>query len=78
MKPHYKPSNKALLKFRCDYYSQNGEDGIIKELIKRLNLKELEVCEFGAMDGIHLSNTFNLIKNHGAKAVLIEGDNKKI
>ena len=77
IKPHYKPSDKGLLKFRYDYYSQNGEDGIIKELLKRLNLNELEVCEFGAWDGVHLSNTFNLIKNHAAKAVLIEGDNKK-
>tara|TARA_B110000971_G_C19901910_1_gene450376 strand:+ start:137 stop:889 length:753 start_codon:yes stop_codon:yes gene_type:complete len=75
--PHYKTSDKGLLKFRHDYYSQNGEDGIIQELLKRLNLNELEVCEFGAWDGIHLSNTFNLIKNHAAKAVLIEGDNKK-
>ena len=74
---YYKPSNKGLLKFRYNHYSQNGEDGIIVELIKRLNLNELEVCEFGAWDGIHLSNTFNLIKNHNARAVLIEGDDKK-
>ena len=74
---YYKPSNKGLLKFRYNHYSQNVEDGIIVELIKRLNLNELEVCEFGAWDGIHLSNTFNLIKNHNARAVLIEGDDKK-
>ena len=76
-KPHYKFSNKGLLKFRGDYYSQNGEDGVIRELLKRLKLNKLEVCEFGAWDGIHLSNTFNLIKNHSAKAVLIEGNDKR-
>ncbi|MDA9646270.1 hypothetical protein N9S92_00750 [Candidatus Pelagibacter sp.] len=74
---HFKPSNKGLLKFRDNYYSQNGEDGIILELIKRLDLNKLEVCEFGAWNGVHLSNTFNLIKNYNAKAVLIEGDEEK-
>jgi hypothetical protein len=33
--------------------------------------------EFGAWDGIHLSNTYNLIKNSDYKAVLIEGDPEK-
>ncbi|MDB3885394.1 hypothetical protein N9308_00010 [Candidatus Pelagibacter sp.] len=74
---HFKPSTKGLLKFRYNYYSQNGEDGIIIELIKRLDLNQLEVCEFGAWDGVYLSNTFNLIKNYEAKAVLIEGNDEK-
>lgn len=29
------------------------------------------------MDGIHLSNTYNLIKNKTYRAVLIEGDKRK-
>ena len=66
-----------LINFRKNIFSQNGEDGIIEEIIKRLELKELEVCEFGAWDGKHLSNTFNLVKNFNAKAVYIEGDKKK-
>ena len=40
-------------------------------------MKDLEVCEFGAWDGKHLSNTFNLVKNCNARAVYIEGDKKK-
>ena len=34
------------------------------------------MCEFGAWDGIHLSNTFNLVEK-GFNAVFIEGDVNK-
>ena len=57
-------------------HSQNGEDGIIEELLKRLDIKHGWVCEFGAWDGIHLSNTFNLVEK-GFNAVFIEGDVNK-
>ena len=57
-------------------HSQNGEDGIVEELLKRLNINNGWVCEFGAWDGIHLSNTFNLVKK-GFNAVFIEGDVNK-
>ena len=33
-------------------YSQNGEDGIISELLKRLEINNGWVCEFGAQDEI--------------------------
>ena len=55
------------------------EDGIIDEILKRTGLikKEIQCCEFGAWDGMHLSNTFNLVTNFSAKAVYIEGDANK-
>ena len=68
-----------LLEYSYNSYSQNGEDGIISEIIKRLSLdkKEKNWCvEFGAWDGIYLSNTFNLVKQ-GWEAVYIEGDPKR-
>lgn len=66
------------LNYRKNYFSQNGEDGIIEKLIKQLNLGEnLFVCEFGAWDGIYLSNTYNLVIEHNATALMIEGDNEK-
>jgi hypothetical protein len=66
------------LKFRKNFYSQNGEDGIVEKLISDLGLeKKLTLCEFGAWDGKYLSNTFNLIKKFQSTALLIEGDQYK-
>ena len=68
-----------LEKYKYNIYSQNGEDGIIEEVFKRLGLDKFNkfwVVEFGAWDGKHLSNTFNLIKK-GASSCLIEGDSTK-
>ena len=70
-------SNKFYNEYKKDIYSQNGEDGIIEELLKRLDINSGWVCEFGAWDGIHLSNTFNLVKNKNFDAVFIEGDDNK-
>lgn len=64
--------NEFYEKYQSDQYSQNGEDGVIAEILRRLNITSGYVCEFGAWDGIHLSNTFQLIKE-GFNAVLIEG-----
>ena len=66
------------LKYRKNYFSQNGEDGIIEKLLDQLNLKQnLFVCEFGAWDGIYLSNTFNLVTKYNARALMIEGDDER-
>jgi hypothetical protein len=66
--------NTFYNKYSRNIFSQNGEDGIIEELFTRLNITSGWVCEFGAWDGIHLSNTFNLIKNKNFSGVFIEGD----
>lgn len=70
-----------LSKFKKNIYSECGEDGIIEEIFKRLKKAKINLdnkcCEFGAWNGIHASNTYNLIKNHNYQAILIEGDNKK-
>lgn len=67
-------------KYKKNYFSQAGEDGVILELLKRLkinNRKNKWCCEFGAWDGIHGSNTFNLVKKFNYNAVYIEGDKNK-
>lgn len=64
---------KELNDFRCNIYSQNGEDGVIREILNRLNIQnDGWVVEFGACDGKYLSNTFNLVENNNFKAIYIE------
>ena len=70
----------SLIEFKKNVYSQNGEDGIIQEIINRLNLFEknnLWCCEFGAWDGKHSSNTFALVEKYNFNAVYIESDKHK-
>lgn len=43
--------------------SQAGEDGIIKEIFKRLKIKKGVFCEFGALDGLMFSNSKELADN---------------
>ena len=67
-----------LKNYKKNIYSQHGEDGIIEEILKRLNqYNDFQYCEFGAWDGVHLSNTCALIKKNDCKALLIEPNIKK-
>lgn len=60
--------------YEKNVHSQNGEDGVIREILNRLNLNNLQnwCVEFGAWDGIYLSNTFALVEE-GWNAIYIEG-----
>lgn len=64
--------NCPALRYRQNVYSQNGEDGILRELLRRVPNPTKWVCEFGAMDGKAYSNTFRLVKTLGYSAVFIE------
>ena len=70
---------KPLNDHKHSIYSQHGEDGIIEEIINRIDVNRLDkwCVELGAWDGIVDSNTYNLIKNKGYKGVLIEGNKTK-
>ena len=66
-------------KYAMDIHSQNGEDGILSEILNRLKIKarkSLWCVEFGAWDGIYLSNTFALVEQ-GWNAVYIEGNKER-
>ena len=72
---------KDLHSFAANTYSQFGEDGIIAEILERISRREPAnrwCVEFGAWDGVYLSNTCQLIRDRGFSAVLIEGDPAKV
>lgn len=66
-----------LLEYRQNIYSHDGEDGIIEKILDLIPDKNKWCVEFGAWDGIYLSNTRNLIVNREYGAVLIEGSAAK-
>ncbi len=57
--------------------SQCGEDGIIEASLQRLPERNSWCVELGADDGVTNSNTYNLIRNHGYSAVVIECEKRK-
>jgi len=72
----YLPAN-TYHKYCKNIYSQNGEDGILEQLLKELEIKSGTFCEFGASNGIECSNTYNLIKNYNFSGVAIELDESR-
>jgi hypothetical protein len=68
-----------LNRYCFDRYSQNGEDGVIEEIFRRIGTIDEEwMVEFGAWDGIHLSNTYYFIEKYDKfKAVLIEAESER-
>lgn len=58
-------------KYATDLYSQTGEDGIIEECLRRLDIKRGRFVEFGAHDGKYCSNT-RLLLDNGWTGKLIE------
>lgn len=62
-----------MLQYRYNKYSQNGEDGIIDTIFKRLHIQHGRFIEFGAWDGKHLSNCYKLVEE-GWSGIFIESD----
>lgn len=54
-------------------HSQNGEDGIIAECVKRLGIERGHAVEIGANNGLWMSNTRALIES-GWSALMVESD----
>ena len=66
-----------LLEFQRDEYSQAGEDGIIEKILEVLPSNDRWCVEFGAWDGVYLTNTRHLILAKNYSAVLIEADRQR-
>lgn len=64
-----------FLRYARNAFSQNGEDGILEEILRRLGVEEGLAFECGAWDGMHLSNTYALtLREPGFRVVAVEGD----
>jgi len=63
----------SLNRFVSSIYSQHGEDGIIEEIFKRLGIAKGFFIEFGASDGVWISNT-RLLWEQGWSGAMIEAD----
>ena len=55
-------------------YSQSGEDGSLARLFDRIGVTNRFFVEFGAKDGVDLSNTANLRLHRGWTGLLMDGD----
>lgn len=60
-----------------DEFSQAGEDGVAEAILAELPDRNNWVVEFGAWDGLHLSNSRHFITSQQFSAVLIEGSSKR-
>jgi hypothetical protein len=72
-----KKSSRWLNEFSKDVYSQTGEDGVIAKALEILPSRNRWCVEFGAWDGKHLSNTYNLVESENYNVVLVEGNKVK-
>ena len=55
-------------------YSQAGQDGVIESIFKAIGTTNKYFVEFGAGDGLHLSNTANLRLHHYWEGLLMDED----
>jgi hypothetical protein len=69
-------SPHSLNRYAFSKYSQFGEEGIIAEILKRLHIENGFFVEFGASDGIYLSNT-RFLWERGWSGVMIEADKQR-
>lgn len=75
---HFSNYNIYLNKYEQIVNSQHGEDGIFKHIFEVIGTKSKYAVEFGAWDGVYLSNVRNLIIEQGFSALFIEGDGSKL
>lgn len=72
-----KPESCYVQAARRNVYSQFGEDGVIEKIFEVVGATNRWCVEFGAWDGVYLSNTCHLIRDLGWSGVLIEGSPSK-
>lgn len=66
------PKSIWLDKYKKNVTAQGGEDGIYLKIFEIIGTRNKVMVDFGAGDGHHISNSYNLIHNLGWRGVLIE------
>lgn len=59
---------------KCYTYCQNNEEGILEEILNRIDMPNKNCVEVGGNNGIWLSNTAWLIKEKGFSGLMVEAD----
>tara|TARA_A100001011_G_scaffold130388_1_gene137383 strand:- start:13718 stop:14674 length:957 start_codon:yes stop_codon:yes gene_type:complete len=73
-----KKSKYEFTEYEENVFSQHGQDGVLKKLFSKINcLENITTFEVGGWDGVTLSNTCNLLKNHDAFSIFVEANKKK-
>lgn len=68
------PDTNDLLAYSRDITSEHGEDGVIRRIFDIIGVQSRTCVELGALNGVHGSNVWQLVKNEGWSGVLIEAD----
>lgn len=68
------PDDTDLLAYSGNVTSEHGEDGVIKRIFEIIGAQSSSCAELGALNGVHGSNVWQLIKKEGWSGVLIEAD----
>ncbi len=68
--------HRPLLDFENTVFSQAGEDGILERIFQLVEPTRRFAIEFGAGEGIDMSNVRKLIVREGWGGLLIEGDDE--
>lgn len=62
-------------KYNRNYFSsQNGEEGCLFEIIKRLQIEYGKCVEVGGHNGLYCSNTALLLREHAWEGLFVEAD----
>lgn len=67
-------NSKRITHYGKSAFSQNGEDGLIKEIFNRIDTTNKYFVEFGVENGLECNTTFLLL--NGWKGLWIEADKK--
>lgn len=67
-------SGQKLLSYNKNITSEHGEDGVIQKIFEIIGEGGKWCVDLGALNGVHGSNVWYLIKKKGWKGVLIEAD----